>query len=227
MEEALANDLVTERFFQSNQYVEAQGEVAVLAECLTLGGHGLDWSLDRAVQVLENVKGPRGLIRLSPREIAAQCRISEELARGLQLGIRLGELMLLQPRLVSTLSCSREVFERFAYLATLPRETFWVLGLGSRNQLLLEERVAEGGANLCIVEPRDVFRPLVQASAVRVIFLHNHPSGDPDPSHEDLHLTRQLVEAGTLLGIQVLDHVIIGRGDYRSLLDEGLMEVEP
>ena len=121
---------------------------------------------------------------------------------------------------------SRSVYERFASLERHPRETFWVLGLGARNHVLVEERVAEGGANLCALLPRDVFRPLVAAGAVQAVLVHNHPSGDPTPSVEDLELTRRIAAAGDLVGIGILDHVIIGAGAWTSLLDEGLMEVE-
>ncbi len=121
---------------------------------------------------------------------------------------------------------SRSVYDRFAHLGGHPRETFWVLGLGARNHVLVEERVAEGGANLCALLPREVFRPLVAAGAVQAVLVHNHPSGDPTPSAEDLELTHRIASAGALVGIGILDHVIVGAGAWTSLLDEGLMEVE-
>jgi DNA repair protein RadC len=120
---------------------------------------------------------------------------------------------------------SRSVYERFAFLAHHPRETFWVVGLGARNHVLLEERVAEGGANLCALLPREVFRPLVAAGAVQAVLVHNHPSGDATPSAEDLELTQRIATAGALVGVGILDHVIVGAGRWTSLLDEGLMEV--
>ncbi len=121
---------------------------------------------------------------------------------------------------------SRSVYDRFVFLQGYPRETFWVLGLGARNHVLVEERVAEGGANLCALLPREVFRPLVAAGAVQAVLIHNHPSGDATPSAEDLELTHRIATAGALVGVGILDHVIVGAGSWTSLLDEGLMEVD-
>ncbi|MEE9149058.1 MAG: JAB domain-containing protein, partial [Candidatus Tectomicrobia bacterium] len=74
-----------------------------------------------------------------------------------------------------------------------------------------------------VVHPREVFNPAVRDSAAAVIFVHNHPSGDPQPSQEDRVLTARLVKAGNVLGIQVLDHIIVGRNTYMSFADEGLL----
>ena len=93
------------------------------------------------------------------------------------------------------------------------RELFLVLLLNARHEVMAKETVSVGSLNASIVHPREVFRPAVLASAAAIVLVHNHPSGDPEPSEEDLTITKRLVEAGELLGIGVLDHVIVaGRG---------------
>jgi DNA repair protein RadC len=95
--------------------------------------------------------------------------------------------------------------------------------LDTRNRLLREVTVATGTVNACFIHPREVFRPAITESCCAIILVHNHPSGDLRPSEEDVALTRRVVEAGTLLGIKVLDHLIVGLGDYFSFLDAGLL----
>jgi DNA repair protein RadC len=89
------------------------------------------------------------------------------------------------------------------------REHFIVLLLNARHEVIGSETVSIGSLNASIVHPREVFKPAVLASAASIVLVHNHPSGDPEPSEEDLSITKRLVEAGELLGIGVLDHVIL------------------
>lgn len=99
------------------------------------------------------------------------------------------------------------------------RENFLVLLLNARHEVLCVETVSVGSLNASIVHPREVFRSAVIQSAASIVLIHNHPSGDPEPSEEDLSITKRLVEAGDLLGIGVLDHVVVAsRGDvsFRS-----------
>jgi DNA repair protein RadC len=103
----------------------------------------------------------------------------------------------------------------------LKREQFHVLAFNCRNVLVHEATVAHGTVSACPVDPREVFGPAITHRASAVVLAHNHPSGDPEPSAEDLALTRQLVEAGRLLHVRVLDHLIIGDGRYVSLLARG------
>lgn len=100
-----------------------------------------------------------------------------------------------------------------------PREHFLVILLNARHEATAVETISIGSLNASIVHPREVFKPALLASAASVVLVHNHPSGDAEPSEEDLSITRRLVEAGELLGIGVLDHVIVaGRGvvSFRS-----------
>ena len=105
----------------------------------------------------------------------------------------------------------------------LRKEVFRVLLLNRANRLIKEVTISEGTLEASIVHPRDVFREALLEPAAGIILIHNHPSGNPSPSEEDLRITRQLVEAGRLLGIKVYDHIILAGESYRSLADEGLM----
>ncbi len=99
----------------------------------------------------------------------------------------------------------------------LDREHFRVIMLNTKNQVLGVEPVAVGSLNAAIVHPREIFKLPVKRSAAAVILVHNHPSGDPTPSREDVEVTQRLVEVGKLLGIEVLDHIVIGDNCYLSL----------
>ena len=104
------------------------------------------------------------------------------------------------------------------------REHFWTLALNTKNRLIRIIEVSVGSLNASIVHPRELFKDAVRVSAASVVVVHNHPSGDPTPSGADIQLTRRLVKAGDVLGVEVLDHVVIGEaGAHASLRDLGLM----
>jgi DNA repair protein RadC len=102
-------------------------------------------------------------------------------------------------------------------------EHFIVLLVDARSRPIGWSTVAKGSVSECAVKPADAFRVAIHAAADRVIFVHNHPSGDPRPSAEDISLTTRLRQAGELLGIHVLDHVIVAGSEYFSFLDSGMM----
>lgn len=104
------------------------------------------------------------------------------------------------------------------------REHFIVLLLSTKNHVLATPTISIGSLNASIVHPREVFREVINHSAASVILAHNHPSGDPTPSSEDIGLTRKLVDAGKILDIPVLDHIIIGNNKYVSLKEKGIIE---
>ena len=102
------------------------------------------------------------------------------------------------------------------------KEHFLALLLDTRSQLIKVSEISVGSLDTSIVHPREVFKEAISASAASVIFVHNHPSGDPEASEDDINLTKRLVEAGQILGIDVLDHIIIGGKEYLSLKGKGL-----
>lgn len=103
----------------------------------------------------------------------------------------------------------------------LEREEFHVLLLDGKHRLRRVSRVSEGTLTTSLVHPREVFRDAVRAAAAAVMVVHNHPSGDPEPSREDLEVTERLVRAGRLLGIPLLDHLVVAEGGYVSLRERG------
>jgi DNA repair protein RadC len=102
------------------------------------------------------------------------------------------------------------------------KEHFWVVCLDTRNRLIDWKQVSIGSLDTSIVHPREVFKEAVSTSAASVIFVHNHPSGDPEPSKEDIELTKRLVKAGEIIGIDVLDHIIVCDKSYLSLKAKNL-----
>jgi DNA repair protein RadC len=109
-------------------------------------------------------------------------------------------------------------------LRGLDREHFWALALSTKNRLLRMVEVSVGSLNSSIVHPRELFKEAVRLSAASIVVVHNHPSGDPTPSAADIQLTRRLARAGEVLGIEVLDHLVIGDGGaHASLRQMGVL----
>ncbi len=103
----------------------------------------------------------------------------------------------------------------------LNQEHFVTLFLNTKNQIIHKQTIFIGSLNASIVHPREVFREAVKRSAASIIVIHNHPSGDPTPSQEDIHVTRRLVECGKMIGIELIDHLVIGDRKYVSLKEKG------
>jgi DNA repair protein RadC len=121
-------------------------------------------------------------------------------------------------------SNSQAVFEHFhSSFIGKQQEELWVTALDMKNQMLMKTQVSKGTLSGSLVHPREVFYVAIRNMAAAIILLHNHPSGDPTPSPEDRKATRQISEAGSLLGIPLLDHIIIGNGRYYSFKDAGAL----
>ena len=118
----------------------------------------------------------------------------------------------------------RQVFEYFHHeFRDSRKEYFLILLLDGKNRIIRRVQISEGSLNQSIVHPREVFSPAVKESAAAVILVHNHPTGDPAPSPEDIAITRRLREAGDIMGIKVLDHIIVGDGEFMSFVERGLL----
>ncbi len=121
----------------------------------------------------------------------------------------------------------RDVYRRFELrLRDLKQEEFHVLLLSTQNAVVRDVMVTRGILDASVVHPREVFAPALAEAAAALILVHNHPSGDPTPSPADREVTRQLVEAGRLLGVPVRDHIIVGNGRYASFLDLGYITAD-
>ncbi|HZV11932.1 MAG TPA: DNA repair protein RadC [Candidatus Kapabacteria bacterium] len=118
----------------------------------------------------------------------------------------------------------KDIAEKFIpRMRDLKKEEFWVVYLNTANQVIRDENISVGGLNVSVVEPREAFRGAIMHNAAAVILLHNHPSGNPEPSREDIALTKSFVEAGETLHIPVHDHLIIAGNTYTSLKQRRLM----
>ncbi len=169
--------------------------------------------------------GLPGLVRAGVGSLAAFPGVGPRKAARILAAVELGRrLHTPRGRREPRLSSSEEVYRAFAAsLSDEVQECFWAVALSTRHRLVARALVGRGTVDCCPVAPADAFRPLIREAAAAAIFVHNHPSGEPEPSREDLLLTDRLCAVGNLLGIPVLDHVIIGRDRYFSFLDAGLL----
>jgi len=161
--------------------------------------------------------------RATAAELAQHSGVGPAKAATLAAALELGRRAASRPMEFGTaFRSSDQVYAHYGVrVAGLKRERFFCLLLDARNRCLREETVSEGSLTGSLVHPREAFRAAVREAASAVIFAHNHPSGDPSPSREDVELTRRLCDAGKVLGIRVLDHVVLGHGNYYSFADEG------
>jgi DNA repair protein RadC len=178
------------------------------------------------MDLLSRIDGLQGIARIGADDLCRVPGIGPAKAAQLKAAVEIGKRALAQPLSTGQLiRSSGDVFHAYApQLRDLRHETFRLLLLDAKHALIRETTISEGTLTASLVHPREVFSVAVRESAAAVICLHNHPSGDPTPSAEDRALTRRLQEAGDVLGIPVLDHVVIGDGRYVSFADRGWME---
>jgi DNA repair protein RadC len=177
-----------------------------------------------ATRLLDEARGLHALARLGIGALATRSGIGEGKAARIVAAIELGRRAARATDRGDRITTSRDVFERVAArIADAEVEHFLALPLDARMRVLSVVAIARGSVSACPVAPADAFRAVLREAAAAVVFAHNHPSGDPDPSAEDLALTDRLVAAGELLGVKVLDHVIVARERYFSFLDAGLL----
>ena len=178
-----------------------------------------------AHRVLEATGGVRGLASTSHGQLVSLPGIGDASASRILAAIELGHRTFAQPLdRGRALRCSKDVDAALRpRLAAEPVELFLAIPLDAKHRPMGEHVLARGGLTSCPVEPASVFRVLIREGAAAVVFVHNHPSGVPDPSADDVALTQRLSDAGRVLGIEVLDHVIIAAEGFFSFLDAGLM----
>jgi len=182
-------------------------------------------AVDQGRSLLERFGGLRELAQARTAELCELPGIGPAKAAEIQAVFQLARRFAadaLQPG--ARYTSSSDAFNHFhPRLRDYRREVFLALLLDSKNCLIREVQISEGSLNASIVHPREVFVPVVRESAAAVLFVHNHPSGDPTPSSEDIALTTRLKQAGELMGVRVLDHIIIGNGRYHSFADQGML----
>jgi len=125
--------------------------------------------------------------------------------------------------LLPSIISPKDVIREVADIRDYKKENFIALYLNAKNQVIHKETISIGSLNANVVHPREVFKPAIEKSAASIILAHNHPSGDPTPSGDDIELTKQIIEAGKIMDIDVLDHIILGDKGYISLKEKGLI----
>ncbi len=199
---------------------DSLGDVELVA--LVLGGGG---SMRRALTLLEACGGLLGLSSAGAHELCAVRGIGVAGATAITAALELARRMARVELPYSTALRGPDEVARFARASfgDAPQETFVVLGLDARARVRLVRTVAIGSVAHVDVHPREVFRPLVRAGVHSAIAVHNHPSGEPEPSGADIELTRRLAEVGRLLGIPLLDHLVVTRTRSVSLAALGIV----
>ena len=210
-----------ERLLELGPGVLSDGEA--LAVIFGTGHAGAGSALVMARGLLRTFGDLRGVLSASIAELAAQPGVGRALAARI---VAIGEVgrRVESDRLDTGtyLSSASEVYAHFGpLLVDDKRESFYIVLLSGKNRVMSKIRISQGSLSASIVHPREAFRPAIREAAAAVIFVHNHPSGDPTPSDEDRSITERLRRAGELMGIPVLDHVVVGRGRYWSFADNG------
>jgi DNA repair protein RadC len=196
------------------------GDNELLALVLGTGSRGRD-ALDLANQLLRSLGGLHGLVRADFAEMKRVAGVGP--ARGAQIvaALELGRRTLLRrvndrPRLSTPLDLAHHLLPRYGALNV---EHFGIVLLDTKHRVLRIKIVSIGSLDTTVVHPREVFREAAAASAAAIVLFHNHPSGDPTPSKDDLILTARMVRAGELMGIDVVDHLILADHCYYSLVE--------
>lgn len=186
-----------------------------------LGGRS---AVDVGRELLEGFGGLAGLVHAGLTELRNVPGIGKARAVEIKAAIEIGRRSQ-RPSIAGASFCSsQDVVEYYRpRLKHARQEEFRCALLDAKNRFIREETVSVGSLTASIVHPRDAFKAAVRESAAAVIFVHNHPSGEAKPSQEDILLTRRLVQAGEVIGIQVLDHIIVADAGYFSFRDSGML----
>ncbi len=210
-----------ERLAHAGEGALSTAELLAIILRTGVGGENV---LSLATRLLSRYGGLPGLARASFAELKAEKGMGPAKTAQLKAALELGRRMLLAaPEDRFVVHSPADVAQLLmAEMAHLEQEHFQVLYLDTRNRLLGSETVYVGSLNTSHIRVSEVFRDAVKRNCASIIVAHNHPSGDPTPSPEDVEVTRQLVAAGNLLDIEVLDHLIIGQQRFVSLRERGL-----
>jgi len=213
----VTNDRPRERLWQRG--VQMIGDEELLSILLGSGMRARP-VLTVAGELVRNAGGVVALSRASPRELALVRGVGTARATRIAAAFELGRRAIESQQRRELVNTAEDIFRICApRVAGLQQEVFIAIGLDIRNGLLDVVEVARGSVHAVEVHPREVFRPLVRMAAAGGVVVHNHPSGDPTPSPDDIALTRRLREAGMLIGIPIIDHVVIGDRGFRSIAE--------
>jgi DNA repair protein RadC len=205
---------------------QALSETELLAIILRNGNASTGESaIDHARLLLGQFGGLKGIDEASVSELATVKGIGPakvaEIKACLEIAKRMGSQ---KWQAGEPLRSSDDVYHHFREsLGREKRELFYVVLLTNKNRKIREVKISEGSLTASLVHPREVYNPVIRESAAAVIFVHNHPSGDPAPSPEDIDITKRLKEVGDVMGVRVLDHVVIGYDRFFSFNDKGML----
>lgn len=183
-------------------------------------------SMDISTNLLKAFGNLQGIEAASVTELVALDGISESKALQLKGALELGKRVIAEKHSLygKNFSTSEDVSKYFQPLmCNLSKEVFKIVLLNSQNRMMKDVTISEGSLTASVVHPREVFKPAIRESAASIILVHNHPSGDVEPSRNDKEITKKLVSAGEIIGIGVLDHIIIGKSAYFSFCDSNLI----
>lgn len=202
---------------------EALSTAELIAILLRTGSRGEN-VLDLSTRLLIEFDGLGGLARANSSELSAIKGVGQAKAAQLKAGLEIGRRLLIaapheRPQITSPTDAANLLMLEMGHLE---QEHLRVLLLDTKNRVLATPTIYKGNVNTSVIRIAEIFREAIRHNSTAVIVAHNHPSGDPTPSPEDVRVTRQITEAGKLLDIDVLDHLIIGRGRYISLRERGL-----
>jgi DNA repair protein RadC len=207
---------------------EALSDAELLAIILRTGNSTTKESaVDHGRKLINEFKSFRKLASAGSSEIRRICKgVGPAKMATVMAALEIGRRMAREElRSGDAFRCSEDVFRYYhSKLRDRKKEEFVALLLDAKNKVIKEEYVSKGTLTSSQVHPREIFNPAIKESAASMILIHNHPSGDPTPSREDIELTRRLREAGELLGIKVFDHIIIGDGRHVSLAEMGYLK---
>jgi DNA repair protein RadC len=188
-------------------------------------GSGSRCAMDVAGEILGMVGSVRDLSGVSVEKLAKAGGVGNAKACRLKAAVELGRRVAKATRgEVKVVRCPDDAASLVIEdMKNLDREHFTVILLDSKNAVISVERVSVGTVNSSIVHPREVLKPALEKSATSIILVHNHPTGNVSPSREDIMITRRFEKCGQILGIDVIDHIIIGDGNYRSMKESGYL----
>lgn len=197
---------------------------AELLAILIRSGAGRLTAVDIAKQLLVEFRSLERLASRSVQELRRVKGLASTKAMSLVAAFELGRRSTVLPSAPGRICSPEDVVRRYQPLVRdLKQEEFRIILLDSANHLLADEVITTGILNSSLVHPREVFRRAIAEPAAGIILLHNHPSGNPEPSAEDIQITRQLVEASRIIGIPVHDHIILARTSFTSFAERGLL----
>ena len=203
----------------------ALGDNELLALVLGSGSRDVD-ALALANQMLEHAGGLHGLTRVGPGDLRHVAGVGRARAAQVLAAVELGRRTLVRspidrPRLNTPRQLASYLLPEYG---SRPVEQFGIVMLDTKHRLIRIKILSVGSLDTTVVHPREVFREAAAAAAAAIVLFHNHPSGDPMPSPDDLILTTRMVNAGDIMGIEVVDHVILADQRYFSLLESGRLQ---